>query len=89
MREVLRQAVVHDLVHTLTRSAMAVMSHLGFATINRARVQTLRSPMFQHLAKEPFTSKKEQKYGEKEERHQRHNLTVLSKLPVARSGAVG
>ena len=43
MREVLPQAVVHDLVHTLTRSAMAVMSHLGFATINRARVQTLRS----------------------------------------------
>jgi len=45
--------------------------------------------MFQHLAKEPFTSKKEQKYGEKEERHQRHNITVLSRQPVARSGAVG
>jgi hypothetical protein len=33
--------------------------------------------------------KKDQRYGEKEKRHQRHNLTVLSLLPVARSGAVG
>ena len=32
---------------------------------------------------------KEQRYGEKEKRNQRHNLTVLSRLPVARSGAVG
>jgi hypothetical protein len=29
-----------------------------------------------------------EKYGEKE-MNQRHNLTVLSQLPVARSGAVG
>ena len=30
-----------------------------------------------------------EKYGEKEKRNQRHNLTVLSWLPIARSGAVG
>jgi hypothetical protein len=30
-----------------------------------------------------------EKYGEKEKRNQRHNLTVLSRLPIARSGAVG
>ena len=29
------------------------------------------------------------KIGEKQKWHQRHNLTVLSWLPVARSGAVG
>ena len=29
------------------------------------------------------------KIGEKQKWHQRHNLTVLSPLPVARSGAVG
>jgi hypothetical protein len=29
------------------------------------------------------------KHGEKEKWNQRHNLTVLSLLPVARSGAVG
>jgi hypothetical protein len=32
---------------------------------------------------------KKQKYEEKQKWHQRHNLTVLSTLPVARSGAVG
>jgi hypothetical protein len=31
----------------------------------------------------------QQKHGEKQKRHQRHNLAVLSTLPVARSGAVG
>jgi hypothetical protein len=31
----------------------------------------------------------QQTHGEKQKRHQRHNLTVLSLLPVARSGAVG
>jgi hypothetical protein len=36
-----------------------------------------------------FTGAIGKKYGEKEKRHQRHNLTVLSPLPVARSGAVG
>ena len=33
--------------------------------------------------------KKRTKIGEKQKWHQRHNLTVLSLLPVARSGAVG
>jgi hypothetical protein len=55
----------------------------------QSKSANIAPPMFQHLAKEPFTSKIEQKHGEKEERHQRHNLTVLSRLPVARSGAVG
>jgi hypothetical protein len=32
---------------------------------------------------------KNNKNRNKEKRHQRHNLTVLSSLPVARSGAVG
>jgi hypothetical protein len=31
----------------------------------------------------------QQKHGEKQKWHQRHNPTVLSLLPVARSGAVG
>ncbi len=30
-----------------------------------------------------------EKYRVKEKRNQRHNLTVLSQLPVARSGAAG
>jgi hypothetical protein len=36
-----------------------------------------------------FTPKKKTNYGEKEKVPQRHNLTVVSQLPVARSGAVG
>ena len=41
------------------------------------------------LATGLFTWKKELKHGEQQRWHQRHNLTVLSSLPVARSGAVG
>ena len=37
----------------------------------------------------PIYLKKNQKYEEKQKWHQRHNLTVLSWLPAARSGAVG
>jgi hypothetical protein len=32
---------------------------------------------------------KNKKHGEMQKWHQRHNLTVLSRLPLARSGAVG
>ena len=58
--------------------------------INGAGVQNmaLRSNN-PNLATGLFTWKKELKYGEQQRRHQRHNLTVLSPLPVARSGAVG
>jgi hypothetical protein len=45
--------------------------------------------MFQSLTTGLFTWKKEINKGGKEKWHQRHNLTVLSSLPVARSGAVG
>ncbi len=41
------------------------------------------------LATGLFTWEKELKYGEQQRWHQRHNLTVLSLPPVARSGAVG
>jgi hypothetical protein len=36
-----------------------------------------------------YVCKNRKKSGEKEKWHQRHNLTLLSSLPVARSGAVG
>ncbi len=36
-----------------------------------------------------FTPKKKTNYGKKEKVHHRHNFTVVSQLPVARSGAVG
>jgi hypothetical protein len=45
--------------------------------------------MLQRFRTGLFTGAIEKKYGEKEEWHQRHNLTVLSVLPVAISGAVG
>jgi hypothetical protein len=61
-----------------------------FPTINSARGGTRHgAAMLQSATTELFTRKIEQKYREKEKRHQRHNLTVLSQLPVARSGAVG
>ena len=50
---------------------------------------TLDSNIQRSLTTELFTGTIAKKYEEKEKWHQRHNLTVLSLLPVARSGAVG
>jgi hypothetical protein len=53
----------------------------GMAVQLRSNAQRFRTGL--------FTGAIKNKYGEKEEWHQRHNLTMLSYLPVARSGAVG
>ncbi len=46
------------------------------------------APMLKFQNRTVYWSKRK-KYEKKEEWHQRHNLTVLSSLPDARSGAVG
>ena len=65
-------------------------SNWGEQKINSARVQNmaLRSNA-QTFQNRTVYLKIQQKHGEKQKRHQRHNLAVLSTLPVARSGAVG
>jgi hypothetical protein len=45
--------------------------------------------MLKRLASGRFTWKTGQEYAAKQKQHQRHNLKVMSWLPVARSGAVG
>ena len=46
------------------------------------------APML-NVSEQDCLLEQKKKYEKKEEWHQRHNLTVLSQLPVARSGAVG